>query len=116
MIEAMAGRPAGTMPEGIGGISIDSRSLGAGDAFFAIKGDRVDGHDYANVAAANGEGLPSLEEPVGVVQPNDLRGLHVADDGVTGVTMARPARSSGASEAERAASGPTARSQPFAPV
>ena len=62
MIEAMAGRPVGAMPEGIGGISIDSRSLGAGDAFFAIKGDRVDGHDYANVAAANGAGVLVVSE------------------------------------------------------
>ena len=62
MVEAMAGRPMGPMPESIGGISIDSRSLGAGDAFFAIKGDRVDGHDYANVAAANGAGVLVVAE------------------------------------------------------
>jgi UDP-N-acetylmuramoyl-tripeptide--D-alanyl-D-alanine ligase len=62
MIEAMAGRPRGAMPEGIGGISIDSRSLAPGDAFFAIKGDRVDGHDYANVAVANGAGVLVVSE------------------------------------------------------
>jgi UDP-N-acetylmuramyl pentapeptide synthase len=39
MIAAMDGRPLGTMPEGVTGISIDSRSLKPGDAFFAIKGD-----------------------------------------------------------------------------
>ena len=62
MIEAMAGRPVGTMPEGIGGISIDSRSISPGDAFFAIKGDRVDGHDYVNVAVANGAGVLVVSE------------------------------------------------------
>jgi UDP-N-acetylmuramoyl-tripeptide--D-alanyl-D-alanine ligase len=62
MIEAMAGRPRGTMPKGIGGISIDSRSIAPGDAFFAIKGDRVDGHDFANVAAANGAGVLVVSE------------------------------------------------------
>ena len=62
MIEAMAGRPVGAMPEGIGGISIDSRNLAEGDAFFAIKGERVDGHDYANVAAANGAGVLVVSE------------------------------------------------------
>ncbi|HHZ09619.1 MAG TPA: UDP-N-acetylmuramoylalanyl-D-glutamyl-2, 6-diaminopimelate--D-alanyl-D-alanine ligase, partial [Rhizobiales bacterium] len=62
MIAAMAGRPVGTMPEGVGGISIDSRSLAPGDAFFAIRGDRVDGHDYANVAAANGAGVLVVSE------------------------------------------------------
>jgi UDP-N-acetylmuramoyl-tripeptide--D-alanyl-D-alanine ligase len=62
MIEAMAGRPMGSMPEGITGISIDSRAIAPGNAFFAIKGDRVDGHDYANVAAANGAGVLVVSE------------------------------------------------------
>ncbi|MCB1447180.1 MAG: UDP-N-acetylmuramoylalanyl-D-glutamyl-2,6-diaminopimelate--D-alanyl-D-alanine ligase [Rhizobiaceae bacterium] len=62
MIAAMAGRPVGAMPEGVGGISIDSRDIAPGDAFFAIKGDRVDGHDYANVAAANGAGVLVVSE------------------------------------------------------
>jgi UDP-N-acetylmuramoyl-tripeptide--D-alanyl-D-alanine ligase len=36
------------------GYSIDSRTLSAGDLFFAVKGDRVDGHDYVAAAIANG--------------------------------------------------------------
>jgi len=36
------------------GYSIDSRTLNAGDLFFAVKGDRVDGHDYVATALANG--------------------------------------------------------------
>jgi UDP-N-acetylmuramoyl-tripeptide--D-alanyl-D-alanine ligase len=62
MIAAMAGRPIGSMPQGITGISIDSRDLKGGEAFFAIKGDRVDGHDFANVAAANGAALLVVSE------------------------------------------------------
>jgi UDP-N-acetylmuramoyl-tripeptide--D-alanyl-D-alanine ligase len=62
MSAAMAGRPRGSPPEGIGGISIDSRNIAPGDAFFAIKGDRVDGHDFANVAAANGAGVLVVAE------------------------------------------------------
>ncbi|KQV82867.1 UDP-N-acetylmuramoylalanyl-D-glutamyl-2,6-diaminopimelate--D-alanyl-D-alanine ligase [Rhizobium sp. Root1220] len=62
MIAAMAGRPFGTLPEGITGISIDSRSIGPGEAFFAIKGDRVDGHDYASMAMANGAALLIVNE------------------------------------------------------
>ena len=62
MIAAMAGRPVGSMPQGISGISIDSRDLKGGEAFFAIKGDRVDGHDFANVAAANGAALLVVSE------------------------------------------------------
>ncbi|MCA2408332.1 UDP-N-acetylmuramoylalanyl-D-glutamyl-2,6-diaminopimelate--D-alanyl-D-alanine ligase [Rhizobium leguminosarum bv. viciae 248] len=62
MIAAMAGRPFGTPPEGITGISIDSRSITPGEAFFAIKGDRVDGHDYASMAMANGASLLVVSE------------------------------------------------------
>ena len=62
MITAMAGRPFGTLPQGITGISIDSRSIGPGEAFFAIKGDRVDGHDYASMAMANGASLLVVSE------------------------------------------------------
>ncbi|RDJ11164.1 UDP-N-acetylmuramoylalanyl-D-glutamyl-2,6-diaminopimelate--D-alanyl-D-alanine ligase [Rhizobium grahamii] len=62
MIAAMAGRPFGTLPEGITGISIDSRSIAPGEAFFAIKGDRVDGHDFASMAMANGATLLVVSE------------------------------------------------------
>jgi len=62
MIDAMDGRPVGAIPEGVSGISIDSRSVGAGDAFFAIKGDRFDGHDFASAAVANGAGLLVVSE------------------------------------------------------
>ena len=62
MIEAMDGRPVGALPRGVTGISIDSRSVGEGDAFFAIKGDRFDGHDFASVAVANGASLLVVSE------------------------------------------------------
>jgi UDP-N-acetylmuramoyl-tripeptide--D-alanyl-D-alanine ligase len=62
MIKAMVGRPIGNLPEGIDGISIDSRSIGPGEAFFAIKGDRVDGHDYATKAVAGGAALLVVAE------------------------------------------------------
>lgn len=62
LMAAMHGRPMGNLPEGITGISIDSRSLGKGEAFFAIKGDRVDGHDYAGIAMANGAALLVVSE------------------------------------------------------
>ncbi|MBP1857441.1 UDP-N-acetylmuramoylalanyl-D-glutamyl-2,6-diaminopimelate--D-alanyl-D-alanine ligase [Rhizobium herbae] len=62
LIAAMHGRPMGNLPEGITGISIDSRSLDKGEAFFAIKGDRVDGHDYAGIAVANGAALLVVSE------------------------------------------------------
>jgi UDP-N-acetylmuramoyl-tripeptide--D-alanyl-D-alanine ligase len=36
------------------GYSIDSRTISAGELFFAVTGDRVDGHDYVEAALANG--------------------------------------------------------------
>ncbi len=36
------------------GYSIDSRTIGAGELFFAVKGERVDGHDFVEAAVANG--------------------------------------------------------------
>lgn len=34
------------------GYSIDSRTIGAGDLFFAVKGERLDGHDFVAAALA----------------------------------------------------------------
>ena len=62
MIEAMDGRPVGAIPDGVTGISIDSRTAGEGDAFFAIKGDKFDGHDFASAAVANGASLLVVAE------------------------------------------------------
>src|SRR5271169_3453850 len=36
------------------GYSIDSRTIGAGEVFFAVKGERLDGHDYVDAALAKG--------------------------------------------------------------
>lgn len=62
LVEAVGGRPIGQLPDGVGGISIDSRSLQAGEAFFAIKGDRTDGHDHVTAAVAAGAGLLVVSE------------------------------------------------------
>ncbi len=62
MVKAMEGRPVGHLPEGITGISIDSRTLRKGEAFFAIKGDMFDGHDFATAAMAAGAGLLVVTE------------------------------------------------------
>jgi UDP-N-acetylmuramoyl-tripeptide--D-alanyl-D-alanine ligase len=36
------------------GYSIDSRTIGAGELFFAVRGERFDGHDFVEAALANG--------------------------------------------------------------
>lgn len=62
MISAMNGRAHGDMPEGITGVSIDSRDIDQGGAFFAIKGDRFDGHEFLTSALANGAGVLVVAE------------------------------------------------------
>ena len=36
------------------GYGIDSRTIGAGELFFAVRGERLDGHDYVQAALENG--------------------------------------------------------------
>ena len=57
MARAMNAARAGALPASVNGISIDSRSIGAGDAFFAIKGDNRDGHEFVGAALKAGAGL-----------------------------------------------------------
>lgn len=56
-LSAIDGRPLGDMPEGVDGISIDTRTLEKGDAFFAIKGDQFDGHNFVTKATGHGAAL-----------------------------------------------------------
>jgi UDP-N-acetylmuramoyl-tripeptide--D-alanyl-D-alanine ligase len=55
--EAMRASPNGTLPEGITGLSIDSRTILPGEAYFAIKGDVHDGHDFVAAALEAGAAL-----------------------------------------------------------
>ncbi len=45
---------AGDLGVPVTGVSIDSRTLGVGEAFFAIRGHRLDGHAFLAEAAARG--------------------------------------------------------------
>jgi UDP-N-acetylmuramoyl-tripeptide--D-alanyl-D-alanine ligase len=57
MAQAMRAERAGPLPAAVAGISIDSRSIAPGDAFFAIAGEHRDGHDFVAAALAAGAGL-----------------------------------------------------------
>ena len=46
MASAMDATRAGRLPAAVAGLSIDTRTLKPGEAFFAIKGDARDGHDF----------------------------------------------------------------------
>ncbi|MFG1461495.1 UDP-N-acetylmuramoylalanyl-D-glutamyl-2,6-diaminopimelate--D-alanyl-D-alanine ligase [Xanthobacter sp. DSM 24535] len=56
LASATGGAVRGT-PGAVTGISIDTRTLAAGDAFFAITGDSSDGHAYVTRALENGAAL-----------------------------------------------------------
>ena len=57
MIAAMRAQSEGPVPVSVPGISIDSRTLDLGEAFFAITGDARDGHEFVEGALKNGAGL-----------------------------------------------------------
>ena len=56
MATAMAAARQGALPPSISGISIDSRTIASGEAFFAIA-DRRDGHEFVAPALAAHAGL-----------------------------------------------------------
>jgi UDP-N-acetylmuramoyl-tripeptide--D-alanyl-D-alanine ligase len=80
----MGARRQGALPASISGISIDSRSVAPGQAFFAIHGEHRDGHDFVAAALANKAALAvvtadrraqfSVDAPLLVV-PNVLAAL-----------------------------------------
>lgn len=63
LIAAAGGTLRGSLSMPLTGVSIDSRSVAKGDIFAAIKGDRVDGHDYAENALRAGAGLAIVSRP-----------------------------------------------------
>src|SRR5680860_1362098 len=62
LLAVMNGRPVGQIPEGVTGISIDSRTLRPGDAYFAIKGEVHDGHTFVSAAFKSGAALAVVSE------------------------------------------------------
>src|SRR5215212_4613468 len=57
MAAAMGATRHGALPSGITGLSIDTRTVAPGEAFFAIKGDARDGHEFVDAALKAGAGL-----------------------------------------------------------
>jgi UDP-N-acetylmuramoyl-tripeptide--D-alanyl-D-alanine ligase len=71
MMAAMKATAQVRLPAGVNGISIDSRKLNPGDAFFAIAGDSRDGHEFVEAALKNGAAL--------AVVARSKRGMFAAD-------------------------------------
>lgn len=92
VVAATGGRVVGQPAQAITGVSIDSRTLMKGEAFFAIKGDRVDGHDYVAKAIAAGAGISVVAEARLGEMPKDA-GLIVVPDVLEALrALARAAR------------------------
>ena len=61
MAAAMRAQAGGVLPEAVTGLSIDSRTIVPGDAYFAIKGAVHDGHDFVAAALKVGAALAVVE-------------------------------------------------------
>ena len=57
LLRATGGTLHGEVRKPLTAVTIDSRAVGAGDIFVAIKGERHDGHDFVAAALKAGAGL-----------------------------------------------------------
>jgi UDP-N-acetylmuramoyl-tripeptide--D-alanyl-D-alanine ligase len=78
MADAMQATRLGALPPFVPGLSIDTRTLAAGEAFFAITGDR-DGHDFVPAALQAGAGLAVVARDKLAAMPKDAPLLVVPD-------------------------------------
>ncbi|MEZ5890279.1 MAG: UDP-N-acetylmuramoylalanyl-D-glutamyl-2,6-diaminopimelate--D-alanyl-D-alanine ligase [Xanthobacteraceae bacterium] len=79
MADAMRAERANALPASVTGISIDSRTIAPGEAFFAIAGDRHDGHAFVTAALDKGAGLAVVAAEKRAAFPANARLLVVAD-------------------------------------
>ena len=95
MAKAMGAARHGSLPAGISGLSIDTRTIAPGEAFFAIKGDARDGHDFVEAALKAGAGLAVVAADKRDAFAKDAPLLVVPDvlDGLIALARASRARS-----------------------
>jgi UDP-N-acetylmuramoyl-tripeptide--D-alanyl-D-alanine ligase len=74
------------------GYSIDSRSVRAGQLFFAVKGERLDGHDFVEQALGNGAIAAVVRKDQLIRYPREARLLAVEDTLVALQTLATAVR------------------------
>jgi UDP-N-acetylmuramoyl-tripeptide--D-alanyl-D-alanine ligase len=65
---ATGGQRAGADVE-CSGVATDSRTLAGGELFFALRGERFDGHDFVAVAAGRGAAAAVVDHPCDVPLP-----------------------------------------------
>jgi UDP-N-acetylmuramoyl-tripeptide--D-alanyl-D-alanine ligase len=79
MATAMRAERSGAPASAVTGISIDTRTISAGEAFFAITGDSRDGHDFVPAALSGGAGLAVVSAARRAEFPADAPLLVVPD-------------------------------------
>jgi len=79
MAAAMRAARAGTLPREVQGLSIDTRTLLPGEAFFAIQGENRDGHDFVEGALQAGAGLAVVAKAKQAAMPKGAPLLIVPD-------------------------------------
>lgn len=97
MAAAMRADKSGRLPESITGISIDTRTIATGEAFFAIQGDNRDGHDFVEAALKAGAGVAVVSREKRARFAKDAPLLAVDDvlDGLRDLARASRARLKG---------------------
>jgi len=95
MAQAMRAERVGMLPQSVPGLSIDTRTIAPGEAFFAIKGEARDGHDFVPAALKAGAGLAVVAADQRAAMPKDAPLLVVPDvlDALRDLARAARARS-----------------------
>ena len=92
MAAATEAARAGSLPASVSGLSIDTRTIGRGEGFFAITGENRDGHDFVAAALEAGAGLAVVAADKRTSFPPDAPLLVVPDVLAALVDLARAAR------------------------
>lgn len=69
----------GCLEQEITGVNIDSRLVGTGDLFVAVKGTQADGHAYIGKAIEKGATAILVSEPIPAERPEGVTFVRVAD-------------------------------------
>jgi UDP-N-acetylmuramoyl-tripeptide--D-alanyl-D-alanine ligase len=98
MSDATQAERSGALPAAVTGISIDSRTIAPGEAFFAVAGERHDAHDFVATALDKGAGLAVVAAEKRTAFPADAP-LLVVPDVLAGLRdLARAARARSAAK------------------
>jgi UDP-N-acetylmuramoyl-tripeptide--D-alanyl-D-alanine ligase len=87
------GEPETCASQEVLGYSIDSRTIAPGELFFAIRGERLDGHDFVDAALARGAVAAVVARDYVAQPPSPARPLLVVADTLSALqTLARAVR------------------------